>query len=365
MVRYNGSNGAVYGGTIITPLPASIPDLGGGFGVVFEEYPSNGLQNGSPDGVALVDDAGSVVQFLSYEGSFTAAGGPADGLTSTDIGVSEPGGTPVGDSLQLTGTGTTYGDFTWAAAQPNTFGAANTGQSFGGGPVDLPVEAFCNGPLVLLLGTAGSVDVTASDPDETVVDIAGVVNGDPSPGTIEVGPTTPASGPGETATATVAVSDTVAAGSYAVDITATNDADPLGPGDTDTCTLDISVVDVADITPIYDIQGSGDVSPIVGEVVTTIGIVVGDYQGNAGLNGFNIQAPLGDGDPQTSDGIFVFDFFDVPAVDVNIGDLVVVEGTVAESFGQTQLTFVSVGKLSSGQCPAAAGDSQPSGCCYR
>ena len=37
----------------------------------------------------MVDPASTVIQFLSYEGSFTANGGPADTLVSVDIGVSE------------------------------------------------------------------------------------------------------------------------------------------------------------------------------------------------------------------------------------------------------------------------------------
>jgi hypothetical protein len=128
IVLYNGSGGAPYN---TTPLIGTIPDLGGsGYGVVSVSYPTNGIQNGSPDGMALVDGSSNVIQFLSYEGTFSAVGGPANGLLSTDIGVSENGTGPVGDSLQLTGTGTTYEDFTWAAEGPNTFGAFNTGQSF-------------------------------------------------------------------------------------------------------------------------------------------------------------------------------------------------------------------------------------------
>ena len=130
LVLYNGSGGAPYG---TTALSGVIPDQQNGYGTVFVSYPSNGIQNGSPDGVALVDAGSAVVQFLSYEGTMTAVGGPADGLLSVDIGVSEPGTGPVGESLQLTGTGSVSDDFTWAASMPNTFGAVNTGQTFGAG----------------------------------------------------------------------------------------------------------------------------------------------------------------------------------------------------------------------------------------
>lgn len=126
LVLYNGNNNAAYG-TI--DLFGTLTDQANGYGFATFDY--SGIQNGSPDGFALVDDAGSVVEFLSYEGSFTASGGAADGLTSTDIGVSEPGSTPVGYSLQRTGTGFEGSDFEWTAPQPNTAGSINAGQSFG------------------------------------------------------------------------------------------------------------------------------------------------------------------------------------------------------------------------------------------
>ena len=70
LVRYNGSGGAVYTTPAANPagsdvLNGTIPDLGGGFGVVVVNYLPNGIQNGNPDGVALVDDDGSVVQFVA------------------------------------------------------------------------------------------------------------------------------------------------------------------------------------------------------------------------------------------------------------------------------------------------------------
>jgi predicted extracellular nuclease/2',3'-cyclic-nucleotide 2'-phosphodiesterase (5'-nucleotidase family) len=127
LVLYNGNGGAVYGTFAIS---GTIADLGGGFGTLVVTVPSNGLQNGSPDGIALVNPVGQVIQFLSYEGNFAAVGGQANGLTSTDIGVSELGDTPLGKSLQLGGTGTIYEDFTWSAPADGTPGLVNAGQSF-------------------------------------------------------------------------------------------------------------------------------------------------------------------------------------------------------------------------------------------
>ena len=82
VVLYNGSNGSVYGETVLADI---IPNLQGDRGAVF--VPISGIQNGSPDGLALVDDSNAVVQFLSYEGVFTAVDGAAAGLTSRNIGV--------------------------------------------------------------------------------------------------------------------------------------------------------------------------------------------------------------------------------------------------------------------------------------
>ncbi len=113
-------------------LSGTFADQAGGMGTL--AFARAGIQNGSPDGLALVNASNTVVQFLSYEGVFTAASGPADGMTSTDIGVEEGSGTPAGHSLQLVGAGSTYDDFTWAEAMAETPGQPNTGQDFGGEP---------------------------------------------------------------------------------------------------------------------------------------------------------------------------------------------------------------------------------------
>ena len=126
IVLYNGADNLVYS---TTPLYGSFPDVQGAMGVLHLSYGSNGIQNGDPDGIAIVDDTSAVRQFLSYGGSFTAADGPANGMTSIDIGVSEGAATLVGQSLQLTGTGCAYADFTWTSGA-DTFSGINMGQAF-------------------------------------------------------------------------------------------------------------------------------------------------------------------------------------------------------------------------------------------
>ncbi|MBS3963013.1 MAG: ExeM/NucH family extracellular endonuclease [Methylomonas sp.] len=128
LVLYNGNGGASYD---TRSLSGTLSDQSGsGYGTTSVSYPSNTLQNGSPDGVALVDSTGRVVQFLSYEGAFTASNGPAAGMTSVDIGVDQSSATPTGMSLQLKGSGNQYEHFTWHTASASSFGNPNTGQSF-------------------------------------------------------------------------------------------------------------------------------------------------------------------------------------------------------------------------------------------
>ena len=83
-----------------------------------------------------------------------------------------------------------------------------------------------------------------------------------------------------------------------------------------------SIYEINEFTPIYNIQGAAQTSPLEGDSVTTIGIVTA-----VDSNGFYLQDPTGDGNDATSDGIFVFTG---SAPTVTIGDELQVEGTVSE-----------------------------------
>ena len=127
--HYNGSGGATYD---TTPLTGTIDNEIDNHGAVWFGGPRNYMQNGAPDGLALVHvGAGNtnLLQFISYEGDFIGTAGPADGIGSTDIGVSEPSTTPVGESLQLTGRGDGYVDFMWIGPTNHSRGLLNAGQS--------------------------------------------------------------------------------------------------------------------------------------------------------------------------------------------------------------------------------------------
>ena len=116
IVLYTGSDSTVYD---TDALSGTIADQCDGRGTAVLAYPVNGIQNGSPDGVALVDAGGTVVEFLSYEGTFTAVDGPANGMVSSDIGVREDGSVPIGQSLQRASSGSWFGPLT------ASFGACN------------------------------------------------------------------------------------------------------------------------------------------------------------------------------------------------------------------------------------------------
>lgn len=104
-----------------------------------------------------------------------------------------------------------------------------------------------------------------------------------------------------------------------------------GGGDLASCALPF--------TPAYAIQGDGLTTPLSDQVVTTQGVVVGDYEGpSPALRGFYLQDAAGDGNPLTSDAVFVFNGNND---DVALGDVVRVTGTATEFQDQTQVASVT------------------------
>lgn len=133
------------------------------------------------------------------------------------------------------------------------------------------------------------------------------------------------------------------------------------PGAANDCAPSTPCQGVTGAVPISTIQGTGDISPCVGDRVTVQGIVVGDYEGaSPTLRGFYVQEEDvdTDADPTTSEGIFVFNGSSDSVV---LGDAVTVEGTVSEFQSQTQLSdFAVISVNSSGNpLPTAAGVTLP------
>lgn len=103
-----------------------------------------------------------------------------------------------------------------------------------------------------------------------------------------------------------------------------------------------AAIDCTGTTPIYEIQGATHVSPFNNVEVETCGVVTA-----VAFNGYYLQDPIGDGDDNTSDGIYVFQRGDKPAV----GDMLRVKDTVTEfipggastgNLSITQLSFPEI-----------------------
>lgn len=111
---------------------------------------------------------------------------------------------------------------------------------------------------------------------------------------------------------------------------------------------------------IAEVQGAGDVSPLVNQAVIVEGIVVADFQAEGELGGFFIQAPDNetDDDPRTSEGLYVYGAGN--GVEVQVGDRVQVRGMVTEYSGLTELTSPQVSVLARKQpLPSVAQISLP------
>lgn len=190
----------------------------------------------------------------------------------------------------------------------------------------------------------------------TVTDLSVTVDPVPAAGTITLTDVTPAPGPGGTATATLTVAGDVSPGRYTVVVTAV-----AADGGSGACT---ALVEVLPLVPIGAVQGviadgqTSFTSPLLGQRVAVRGVVTQLTREGNGNRGFFLQErrDATDGDPRTSDGIFVFNsgFTTVrteaegPARaqvganwPVRVGDEIVLRGEVGQFFGMTQFSGAS------------------------
>jgi VCBS repeat-containing protein len=360
IVLYSVSTGATTGTVYNTrALSGIVPNQDDGYGTLTFTYPVNGIQNGAQDGLALVDPDGNVVQFLSYEGSFVAQNGPAAGLTSTDLGVSEDSGSAIGFSLQLAGSGAVANDFQWVGSQANTFGAVNTGQDFIGpnatGLVsvrDTSVAEGDSGTTMMIftvvraggLGQAAGVDWVLNLPAGGA-NLADLGPGQPLSGHVNFAP-----GVSSVQIAVAIQGDTVGEGNETLNVLLANPTGNIVIADSSATGTILNDDPIA--LKIYEIQGEGHATAFAGQPVLTSGIVTGVVG-----NGFYLQDPTGDGNSRTSDGIFVFT---TSAPTVAVGDAVQVVGKPAEfvpgagSLSITQLVPTSISVQSHGNALPAA-----------
>lgn len=167
----------------------------------------------------------------------------------------------------------------------------------GGSGTNQPIVTSC--PAVTLqVGETGAVLLQASDAD-SVVNAATLAA--TAPAGLVLNNFAAAGSDGATATVSLQLDGSLPAGQYTADVQFANNE-----AQTATCSVNITVQN-SSITRIFQIQGSelgtASVSPLNGQTVTTEGVVTAVFPG---LNGFYIQDATGDGNPQTSDGIFVY-----------------------------------------------------------
>ncbi|MEO1687009.1 MAG: ExeM/NucH family extracellular endonuclease, partial [Pseudomonadota bacterium] len=343
VVTYNGNGGAP-DDTIA--LSGIIDDEGAGFGTL--SFARSGIQNGAPDGLALVDAAGGLVQFLSYEGVFTGVGGPADGVESEDIGVAESNAsTPAGASLQLIGEGQVYEDFTWTGPATDSPGDVNAGQSFGApqpgfsisylDPNDTGGQAEGDaGQTVFQFVVTRNDGTGAASVDFAVV--AGATDAADFGGALPRGTATFEDGELSNTVDVIVIGDELVEGDETFEAALSNPSagfEILGGAAS-------AVIENDDVgmTAISAIQGAGDETPLAGQLVRTRGVVTGQVEGGDTSNGVFIQTLRGeeDGNDATSEGLFVL--LDDPLPEV--GQVIDVQGDAGEAFGRTVLDNATV-----------------------
>lgn len=140
---YRGPGGQLYNEQNLDSIIARDQE---GFTFMVFPYSNGNLVQDGNGGMALVGRDGTVYDFVSYGGAFTATDGLAAGTTATDCGFTETAQTPLASSIRRTGVGCAPDQFTWVDG-PLTGGIAsliqsasglNEGQSIGNCPPGFP-----------------------------------------------------------------------------------------------------------------------------------------------------------------------------------------------------------------------------------
>jgi len=258
---------------------------------------------------------------------FNGAGAPAD-LAGYDVQLYFNGATAPAATIPLTGTVAVGDVFVLAASTAVPAILAQADQTYGG--------ALFNGNDAIVLRRAG-----------VVIDSIGKVGSDPG--------TEWGTGLTSTADNTLRRRSSVTAG----DTDTTDAFDPAAQWQgyaTDTFDgLGAHGVDGGEPQPavltIGAVQGTGDRSPLAGAFYDVQGVItqktLSRAASGASQYGFFLQSRLGatDGDPASSDGIFVFTSTFPTLIGgyaPTVGDEVVLHARVAEFFNQTQLSSASL-----------------------
>jgi predicted extracellular nuclease len=284
----------------------------------------------NPSGGALVDLVGFGTTANAFEGT---APTPAPSNTTS---VSRK-------SNGCQDTDSNSADFTAGAVAPRKSDSP-TNACGPVGPVAEPIVASCPASLLRPYGESASGPLSAIDKDSRVTG-ATITSG--GAGGIRLENFAASDSINTAAAVNLVVDPSVAPGNYSVVVNFTNDGNQ-----SKSCTV---TVRSADSHTIPAIQGPGAASPFVNTAQTTEGVITRKLG-----SGYFIQDASGDGNPDTSDAIFVFG--DTSA---ETGDLVRVTGTVTEfrpsgaATTYTELTGTVASILGSGPAISATNITLP------
>ena len=264
---------------------------------------------------------GGAIDFVGYGAASTAEGSATALLTSTTSAQRNANG--------CTDSNSNFSDFTVATAAPRN--SASPANLCGGVPANLPILTTCPAASVAA-GSAAVLSTSATDSDSLVTSAAALGSW---PAGFSLGSFTAANAAGGTATQAFNVAANTTPGAYTLGLQWAN-----SDAQTASCSFTITI---AGITPIYSIQGSGAKSLFEGQTVVTTGVVT-----KVNNNGFFLQDLVGDGNPLTSDGLFVFTGTQPT---VSAGQRLQLSGQVAEfntgaSSGRTLTELVSPSSIS-------------------
>ncbi len=298
---------AAAGAALPTPdVSATSPNLSGTAGKVALVGGSTGLACNGGSAACSAAQLAQIVDLVGYGTANFSEGSAAPAPSSTTAIFRASNGCTDSDSNAA--------DFSTATPAPRNSASplapCGTGQ---------PVVPVCPASANVALGVAANLALSASDADDVVASasfVSGHVAGMSLAGFVASAAT------GAAATVDLAIGSSVPAGNYPVVVRFSNASGNTGTH-TATCTVNVTVGGGGGgFTPIFNIQGSTGTSPLVGQLVTTRGVVT-----KLNNNGYYLQDATGDGNPATSDGLFIFTS---TAPTVSVGQLIEVSGTVVE-----------------------------------
>ena len=213
-------------------------------------------------------------------------------------------------SAGCTDTDNNADDFTAATATSPRRSTSPLNACAGGTPVAQPIVLTCPASVSGQAGAAITAILRATDADSIVNNVA--ITSASNAG-ITLSGFAPATAIGGSASVNLDVAANLPTGIYSVTVNFTNN-----DGQANACTIPVSV---AGLLTIPQIQSANAKSPYANTVQTTTGVITAKVGG-----GFFIQDENGDGDPTTSDALFVFS----SVATGNIGDKIRITGLITE-----------------------------------